>query len=423
MKKKMIISVILLILIIGGISTYLIIGKNSETKKEINNDYQIYINGDSLIKIDIKETYTECTNKKETKICSDKNIEITNITGLEENAKELLKEEITYQDLTDLLNKLVNKSNKDVTIFTNYETKELKTFKNGNKKIAIIKQESLTDEEMLKTFEENIKYYTVTFDTDGGSPIDSIVVKEKDKVKKPDTPTKEGFSFKEWQVDNKTYDFESEVTSNLEIKATWKKKASTNTNTESNNTGSNNQNQNSNNNQLGSTTINLNDNIIVVERYAGIICGFGMFATNLKEVFPNTTINGYRVQYCPFEKNVCGSAEIADEALNENISKINFNTTKENNAKQILESINTKNVTGIDSFKYKIENHRYSYDLYYLDVVDGSFKTDGMIAASKIKSAFAGAYNFPGPCGSGYEINTILDEKICAKYNLKCSRW
>ena len=65
--------------------------------------------------------------------------------------------------------------------------------------------------------------YTVTFDTDGGSSIDPVKVAKGELLQKPVDPTKEGYIFDKWYVDNVEYDFNKEVTSDITLKATWKK--------------------------------------------------------------------------------------------------------------------------------------------------------------------------------------------------------
>ena len=66
--------------------------------------------------------------------------------------------------------------------------------------------------------------FTVTFDTDGGNTISNQVIKEKGKVAKPTNPTKTGYTFVEWQLDGKKYDFNAEVTTNITLKAVWEAK-------------------------------------------------------------------------------------------------------------------------------------------------------------------------------------------------------
>ena len=51
------------------------------------------------------------------------------------------------------------------------------------------------------------KTYEITFDSDGGTEIEPIKVKENEKVNKPINPLKEGYSFDGWYYLNELYDF------------------------------------------------------------------------------------------------------------------------------------------------------------------------------------------------------------------------
>ncbi len=64
--------------------------------------------------------------------------------------------------------------------------------------------------------------FKVTFDSDGGSSVDLLVVKKGEKATKPLNPSKEGYDFVEWQLDGKVYNFEEEVSKNITLKASWK---------------------------------------------------------------------------------------------------------------------------------------------------------------------------------------------------------
>ena len=71
-----------------------------------------------------------------------------------------------------------------------------------------------------------VKTFEVTFDADGGQPKpDKQTVKENEKATKPTPdPTKEGYTFKEWQKkDGSTFDFTKPITENTELKAAWAK--------------------------------------------------------------------------------------------------------------------------------------------------------------------------------------------------------
>ena len=65
---------------------------------------------------------------------------------------------------------------------------------------------------------------TVFFNTDGGSTIDAIVVKKGLTVNKPTNPTKDGHNFKEWQLNNVTFDFNTPITDNITLIAIWTQK-------------------------------------------------------------------------------------------------------------------------------------------------------------------------------------------------------
>jgi len=72
-----------------------------------------------------------------------------------------------------------------------------------------------------KVVEPDMKLYTIKYDTDGGSKIGDYTVVDGEKAKKPNDPVKEGYEFKEWTLDGKPYDFNSEVTSDITLKATY----------------------------------------------------------------------------------------------------------------------------------------------------------------------------------------------------------
>ena len=70
------------------------------------------------------------------------------------------------------------------------------------------------------------RYYTVTFDSKGGSSVDSIVVAESSPVTKPADPTREGYTFTGWYQDaacTVTWDFASmTITGDTTLHAGWR---------------------------------------------------------------------------------------------------------------------------------------------------------------------------------------------------------
>ncbi|HHX36350.1 MAG TPA: InlB B-repeat-containing protein, partial [Clostridiaceae bacterium] len=65
---------------------------------------------------------------------------------------------------------------------------------------------------------------TVTFDSNGGTPVKSENIAKGKPVEKPEDPTKEGFRFLGWYVnltDESEYDFATRITDNLTLVAKW----------------------------------------------------------------------------------------------------------------------------------------------------------------------------------------------------------
>ncbi len=78
-----------------------------------------------------------------------------------------------------------------------------------------------------KWAEDTTVYYTVTFETDGGSEVDAQRIAEGMTASEPSAPIKSGFTFEGWYADeelNTAYDFSTPVTANLTIYAKWTEK-------------------------------------------------------------------------------------------------------------------------------------------------------------------------------------------------------
>ncbi|MDE7108100.1 MAG: InlB B-repeat-containing protein, partial [Clostridiales bacterium] len=64
--------------------------------------------------------------------------------------------------------------------------------------------------------------YTVTFDSNGGSTVATIEnVEHGSKITKPADPTKDGFTFTGWMLDGSAFDFDTAITANITLVATW----------------------------------------------------------------------------------------------------------------------------------------------------------------------------------------------------------
>lgn len=291
-----------------------------------------------------------------------------------------------------------------------------------------------------ESIKEEINYYTVTFDSNGGTNIDSVVVKENDVIIEPSSPEKEGYTFEYWELDGKQYDFNTKVTSEIILIAKWQEveeeqddnqTTDQNNNQSSGNQATNNQ-STSNTNSNKTDVINLNDDISVTLYHIDTgnpSCFFYMHATNLESVFPNAEItknnNGISyVYYSPFEDAYALETEISDEDITNNLDTIKFNTTKENKLKNTFEKYKNSKYSGISNITYSIDNHRisFSYDYIFFNGLD--VELDGMKANEEIQEILTGSTLFKGPCG-GYDTysNDVLTEELCDEYNLKCDRW
>ena len=76
--------------------------------------------------------------------------------------------------------------------------------------------------EITITAEGVINTYTVTFETNGGSNVESKPVNHGEKVTKPTEPTCDGYSFAGWYLNGAPYDFGRDVTGDITLVAQWK---------------------------------------------------------------------------------------------------------------------------------------------------------------------------------------------------------
>ena len=102
---------------------------------------------------------------------------------------------------------------------------------------------------LIASWKENTpgkELITIKFNTDGGTTIANAIIEKNSKLSKPTNPTKEGYTFVEWQLNGKTFNFETNLNANTELVAKWEKNKNS-----SNNSGSN---TNKTNNTSGNNT-------------------------------------------------------------------------------------------------------------------------------------------------------------------------
>ena len=66
-----------------------------------------------------------------------------------------------------------------------------------------------------------VTYYTVTFDSNGGSAVTAQSIEAGQKATKPADPTKDGYDFKGWTLNGSAYDFNTAVNGDITLVATW----------------------------------------------------------------------------------------------------------------------------------------------------------------------------------------------------------
>ena len=92
-----------------------------------------------------------------------------------------------------------------------------------NSKLIFLKGTSLKDNGKILLSEAN-NYYTVTFDSNGGSAVTAQSIEAGQKATKPADPTKDGYDFKGWTLNGSAYDFNTAVNGNITLVAIWEQK-------------------------------------------------------------------------------------------------------------------------------------------------------------------------------------------------------
>lgn len=77
---------------------------------------------------------------------------------------------------------------------------------------------------ILVNSSKTLKNHVITFDSNGGTFVNSQIVLRGEKVIQPEEPIKEGYAFISWELNNKIYDFSSTVKKDMVLIATWQEK-------------------------------------------------------------------------------------------------------------------------------------------------------------------------------------------------------
>lgn len=177
--------------------------------------------------------------------------------------------------------------------------------------------------------------------------------------------------------------------------------------------------------------INLNDNILVVEWYAvNSLCGSSYIASNYKDVFKDyLTGNTLAIVSDDYEYDT--DKEIKETIFNNLLPSLVVDNAKVKDITTKLENIKNGKYRNIANFEYKIDasSGEYSYNFNRLIVVDHSidklsdeFEKYPILDNIQNDTSVFTTFRMYGDMYDESEA-TILNETLCSKYNLTCSRW
>lgn len=425
-------AVILIIILI-------VLGIQYSKPKLVTENHLAYLSVNSIIlKIDYTENYEQ--NKKG-KIVGEIKTEINEIEYLTDEAKDNLADlEFENKSMEETINSIIDilKEKKldyqNIYFYTDSKNSDVNISDTNivfNKKY----QEHLDEEEVLKSTSKVM--YRVSFDSNGGSPIASIYVEEGSSITKPDNPTRDGYTFTCWMLDDKEYDFTTSVTADIVLKATWNKSETVNSNT---NDKTNSSSNNSSHNKTISSTIdkiNLNDFISVAINYYRYSTPYAyMYPTNLSELEPKVGNKTNLVvvdddTIDPYGNKVSEYDFVWSKWNKSILPNLKYDTAKEKKVESGLNNLVNKKTKGV-KLTVSTNNHQYYYQYKYLTIDNKDF--------SSINSAFTtlrnnlnkelnnvtsgGVYiDFLNSYGVYPKYYKTLDEELCSEYNLVCDRW
>ena len=82
------------------------------------------------------------------------------------------------------------------------------------------------DGDVVFTAQWKLKEYTVSFDSKGGTKVDSQIVEHGSTATKPGNPHTNDYTFKGWYLDGKKFDFSTPITGDITLVARWATKTS-----------------------------------------------------------------------------------------------------------------------------------------------------------------------------------------------------
>ncbi len=499
-KTIAIISGVIILLAIGIICIVLNVNKKEDTPIHKEETHNMFVKINPLVKLIFKEEYYLCKNDDEEEICGEQSYKVSGYELINDDAKIFYKDlDFEDKDLYQVLlmlcetardNNVGFESLEITTDSDNITNENILNYLKDNSKyevnysIYVNFEEHINKENILKDEDTENKIYLVTFDSDGGSKVENQIIDKGNKISKPANPTKDGYKFVEWQLDGKTFDFNTEITQDIALKAKWEKE---NTNTQTNQNNSSKPNSNNNNTEKpkelksleaprnassvelrkspSKISATLVDNILITVTITGEKSLFDKYSPqelsifrmyvdlsslkagthNVKIQLENTLPEfTYKISPETIKVKMSNMSSTIDKInLNDNLlvtyyqigtacSKYVFNSTEDfEQAQSELAKLKSQNIMGINAFDYRGSENRIGYDYYILDFKEdyGGLKTAlknkiNSLFNNKLNNIFSKAtYDRKDGCGYDDYWNGLLTEKICNKFNLTCDRW
>lgn len=241
-NQKFIIALIgIILLIIITLGTFFIIKESKKDMKELKTEmHTMYVKINPLVKLTFEVSYYECIDENgEKTICGDSTQLVKDYELINDDAKEFYKEmDFKNKDVMKVIISLCDTARDNNVGFNSLEItsdydfdreKIAEKIKNGSKydtvyNIFVDFEEHIDEQKIIESASDGpLVTYIVKFDSNGGSKVDDVVVRENDTILEPVNPTKKGYEFASWQLNGKDYDFKTTITKDITLKAKWQK--------------------------------------------------------------------------------------------------------------------------------------------------------------------------------------------------------
>lgn len=96
----------------------------------------------------------------------------------------------------------------------------------GDYQVKIAAYDGSNNQSEVQTASLTIKqiiYHTVSFNSDGGTPVEAVTIRDGEKLGYPKSSTKTKYEFLGWYFNGSEFDFETPITSDITLTAKWKK--------------------------------------------------------------------------------------------------------------------------------------------------------------------------------------------------------